>query len=198
MDNTAQGKQIPPVVVCGLARCGTSLMMKMLHKGGIDPLCDPSSFGYGYEYDPTLSLPDNHEWLNEAWGKAVKVLDPHHLRVPRDRPYAFILLERDPREQAKSHAKFLNALGVATTRNTKKQIERSLRRDLPQVKALLSSYPDSQMLTLQFERIIDDPLGSAERLDDFLQRDDFNMLDAARVVMRRTPRCLPYLMEAMV
>lgn len=183
------------IVVCGTARCGTSLMMKMLHKGGVEPLCDPESLGYGYEYDPVLRLPAEVAWLDQASGKAVKVLDPHVLRLPKDRPYLFILLERDNAEQAKSHVKFLRAIGVSSDRNARKNIERSLRNDGPVVRALVSSYPDSRVLILQFELVILDPLGSAQRIDDFLERDNFDLIAAARVVIRREPKCLPYLLE---
>lgn len=183
------------IVVCGLARCGTSLMMKMLHKGGIEPLCDPLSLGHGYEYDATLRLPDNADRLNGTESKAVKILDPHRLRLPDDRPYAFILLTRDFKEQAKSHIKFLKALGVPATRKDREGVERSLRDDLPVVESLLESYSQSRILRLSFERVITDPLGVARELDDYLERSDFDMLKAAQCVLRRSPKCLPYLLE---
>jgi hypothetical protein len=183
------------IVVCGLARCGTSLLMKMLHQGGIEPFCDPPSLGYGYEYHATLYLPNKTEWLDNSEGKAVKILDPHRLRLPDDRPYAFILLTRDFREQAKSHVKFLKALGLSVTRQHRSRLEESLREDLPIVESLLDSYSQSRILRLPFERVIADPLGASTDLDDFLQRSDFDMLKAAQCVLRRSSKCLPYLLE---
>lgn len=184
------------IVVCGLARCGTSLMMKMLHKGGIEPLCDPESLHYGYELNDTLSLPDETAWLDAAAGRAVKVLDPQRFTLPSDRAYAFILLTRNLKEQAKSHIKFMRALGVPVPRNARPALERSLRDDVPVVEALLSSYSQARILRISFERVIADPLGVSRDLDDYLQRDDFDMLEAAGCVMRRSPKCLPYLLEA--
>lgn len=183
------------IVVCGLARCGTSMVMKMLHKGGIEPLCDPPSLGFGYELDDTLSLPGRTDWLDAATGKAVKILDPQILTPPKDRPYAFIFLERDAKQQAKSHVKFLKELGVPATRNDARAIEKSLRRDLPVAKSLVASFPESRVLTLRFENIVRDSLGAAADIDDFLQREDFDMLEAARAVIRRNSNCLPYMLE---
>lgn len=184
------------IVVCGLARCGTSLLMKMLHRGGIEPLCDPASLGHGYELDYTLLLPKDTSWVEQARGKAIKILDPHVLRLPMDRPYRFVLLTRDFKQQAKSHVKFLKAIGAEVNRSAVPLIEKSLRADLPRVIDLLNSYPDSAALSLTFEGVISDPLGSAQRLDDFLERDDFNLIEAASVVLKRTTSCLPYLLEA--
>lgn len=184
------------IVVCGLARCGTSLVMKMLHKGGIEPLCDPSSLEYGYELNASLELPRSHGWLNNAGGKAVKILDPQRFTPPHGHRYAFIFLTRDLKEQAKSHVKFINALGVRTMPDTRRKLEASLRRDEPIVRRLLASYEGSRTLSLEFEQLILDPLGSATRMDDFLQRGDFNLIGAASVVFKRTVKCLPYLLEA--
>lgn len=183
------------IVVCGLARCGTSLVMKMLHKGGIEPLCDPESLHHGYELHDTTLLPDETAWLNDSAGKAVKILDPHRLVLPDDRAYAFILLTRDFREQAKSHTKFVKALGVDVAPGARRGIEKSLRRDLPIVKRLLASYSQARLLAISFEDILADPLGSARLLDDFLERPDFDMLKAAQCVLKRGPKCLPYLLE---
>lgn len=183
------------IVVCGLARCGTSLTMKMLHHGGIEPVCDPESLGYGYEYNVVTFLPHATQWLDSAAGKVVKILDPHRLVLPDDRAYAFILLTRDFREQAKSHVKFVKALGVDVTPDARAKIEKSLRRDLPLVRKRLGSYSESRLFAISFEDVLADPLGAARGLDDFLQRPDFDMLKAAQCVLRRSPKCLPYLLE---
>lgn len=183
------------IVVCGLARCGTSLLMKMLHKGGVEPICDPESLGYGYEYNAILGLPADTDWLNGTEGKAVKILDPHRLVLPDDRGYAFILLTRDFREQAKSHLKFVRALGIDVTRDARRKIEKSLRDDMPVVRKQLASYSRARLLAMAFEDVLADPLGSAHQVGDFLERHDFDALTAARCVLRRGPKCLPYLLE---
>ena len=67
-------------IVSGLPRSGTSLMMKMLEKGGIEPLTDnirtaddDNPRGY-YELERVKKLPEDSTWLPDAKGKVVKVL----------------------------------------------------------------------------------------------------------------------------
>ena len=71
---------VPITIVSGLPRSGTSMLMKMLEDGGIPPLTDvireaddDNPKGY-YEFERVKNLPDDTEWLEEARGKAVKVL----------------------------------------------------------------------------------------------------------------------------
>ena len=76
------------VIVSGLPRSGTSLMMQMLAAGGMTLLTDGkrdadenNPRGY-YEYEPVKRLAyGDHAWLKHAQNKAVKVVSPllHHL-----------------------------------------------------------------------------------------------------------------------
>ncbi|MBK6831011.1 MAG: hypothetical protein IPG92_09875 [Flavobacteriales bacterium] len=67
-------------VVSGLPRSGTSLVMQMLAAGGMEPLTDGARAadadnpkGY-FEFERVKALPADHHWLEEARGKAVKVI----------------------------------------------------------------------------------------------------------------------------
>ena len=73
------------VVVSGLPRSGTSLMMQMLQAGGMPLLIDglrpadaDNPNGY-WEYEPVKRLQQDHSWIPKAEGKAVKVVSalPH-------------------------------------------------------------------------------------------------------------------------
>ena len=68
------------VVVTGLPRSGTSMMMKMLEAGGIAPLCDgertadsDNPNGY-YEFEPVKKTREDSAWLQDAAGRAVKMV----------------------------------------------------------------------------------------------------------------------------
>src|SRR6266540_3223846 len=71
----------PLVVVSGLPRSGTSMMMKMLAEGGLDILSDSfrtadedNPNGY-FEIERSKNLRDGDKtWLKNAQGKAVKVI----------------------------------------------------------------------------------------------------------------------------
>ena len=67
-------------VVSGLPRSGTSLMMQMLHAGGLPVLTDGlrtadqnNLRGY-YEYEPVKRLRSDRSWLPQARGQVVKII----------------------------------------------------------------------------------------------------------------------------
>lgn len=77
------------VIVTGLPRSGTSMMMQMLAAGGIPVLTDgerppDESNPRGYlEYAPVKRLAADRSWVATARGKAVKVVSPLLAQLPR-------------------------------------------------------------------------------------------------------------------
>ncbi len=94
----------PTLAVCGLGRCGTSMMMQMLHAGG------DACFGDWPDFEPDELRPGAD--LSNTWpmlhGTAFKLIDPHRAKPP-GRPFIAILLTRDPANQALSQWKLLRA-----------------------------------------------------------------------------------------
>ena len=81
------------VIVSGLPRSGTSLMMQMLRAGGVEIQADearaadahnPRGF---FEWEPVLRLEQNAHRLSEAAGKAVKVVSSQLRFLPRTYTY---------------------------------------------------------------------------------------------------------------
>src|SRR5262249_38327298 len=69
-------------IVTGLPRSGTSMMMQMLKAGGVEILTDEvrtadtnNPKGY-YEFEKVKKMMTDVSWLNEATGKAVKIVAP--------------------------------------------------------------------------------------------------------------------------
>ena len=89
------------VVVSGLPRSGTSMMMKMLEAGGIPPLTDKirtadddNPKGY-YEFERVKKLKDGDSaWLDDAKGKAVKVITALLTYLPDTYNYNIVFMER--------------------------------------------------------------------------------------------------------
>ncbi|MBK5213478.1 MAG: alkaline phosphatase family protein [Flavobacteriaceae bacterium] len=101
------------VVVSGLPRSGTSLMMQMLEKGGMDILTDKkreadesNPKGY-YEYEPVMSLHKDNAWLDKAKDKAVKIVAPLLKRLDFQYRYKIIFMNRDLNEVVKSQQKMI-------------------------------------------------------------------------------------------
>ncbi len=68
------------IIVSGLPRSGTSMMMKMFEAGGLEPFvdnirkADPDNPKGYYEFERVKQLENDKTWLPEARGKVVKVV----------------------------------------------------------------------------------------------------------------------------
>ncbi len=106
------------VVVTGLPRSGTSMMMKMLEAGGVPPLCDgqraadsDNPNGY-YEFEPVKQTKTNPGWLNQCSGKAVKMVYSLLYDLPVDRQYNVIFMRRDLNEILDSQRQMLQNMDL--------------------------------------------------------------------------------------
>src|SRR5262245_34520180 len=92
------------VVVSGLPRSGTSLMMQMLQAGGMPLLTDDlrpadtnNPKGY-WEYEPVKRLQQDNTWMHKAEGKAVKVISVLLQYLPPQHTYKIIFMQRPMQE----------------------------------------------------------------------------------------------------
>ena len=93
------------------------MMMQMLSGGGLPLLTDAlrgadadNPRGY-YEFEPVRRTRRDHKWLDDAVGKAVKVIHLLLLDLPTDRRYRVILMRRDVQEVIQSQAAMLARAG---------------------------------------------------------------------------------------
>lgn len=174
------------IAVCGLGRCGSTLLMHMLHAAGIPCIGGKPAF----EHDQFRRKLVDREFLAAHPGHAFKLLDPHLVKLPAGITVGkAIWLDRDVEQQARSQAKFVHLLeGVplpnrAQLRHWKANLrgdrEKALRA-LPWLKLFLS-----------FESLIEAPTATAAKLAAALHP-VVGELDAgkmAAVVHRRSTAC---------
>lgn len=179
-------------VVAGFSRSGTSLVMRMLHKGGMEVYAE--NF-HSYETEEIFQLPGQTGWLDRVEGKAIKILEPLEFPPPKDRQYRFIVMRRDYKEQARSQVKLLKATtpGFAANREDVYRLADSLKRDMPKLIKMLESYPHSSVTVLTFENLIRLPYLQAERIARFCG--GLNVGEMANQVLKRDIKCLPYFLE---
>src|SRR6202035_1378734 len=93
----------PIIVVSGLPRSGTSMMMSMLDSGGVPVLTDgirssddSNPRGY-FEYEPVKELDKegNRSWVLLARGKAVKIISFLLTWLPETCDYRVVFMQRD-------------------------------------------------------------------------------------------------------
>lgn len=176
------------VIVAGLGRCGSSLVMQMLDAGGLPVL------GSYPDYEPAIVKEVNERpaaWLEATAGRAVKALDPHRWRPPPG-DHRVIWLTRDVKQQARSGLKLL---GGRTDREARRRMTAGLTVDYRhgfRAAAVLTPFP---VLELSFETLIRNPRRAAGTLSFML-----GGLDVERMVKQVRPRpsgsdCLGYLLE---
>ncbi|MBP3955426.1 hypothetical protein J8F10_09045 [Gemmata sp. G18] len=173
---------LPPVVVSGFGRCGSSLVMQMLHAAGFPVTGDYPSFEceeYGLGGEPPPA-------------GASKVINPE-CNPPPGGPYRWIWLDRNHAQQAKSQAKLLRELaGIRLPRRDVRVLACSYapaRRDAFDVMRRLGG----PVLVMSFEELVSDPCASAKRISDFVGCGQIEQM--ANVVKKRSADCLPYLLE---
>jgi hypothetical protein len=89
------------VVVSGLPRSGTSMLMNMLDAGGIPPLTDnlraaddDNPRGY-YEFEPVKKLREgDFSWLPNAQGKSVKIISALLAYLPPTETFQVLFMQR--------------------------------------------------------------------------------------------------------
>lgn len=183
----------PTILVAGLGRCGTSLVMQMLAAAGVPTIGTFPAF----EDDLNMRLPAldaQREFVGRCAGRAIKLLDPHLHAPPVGLEYRTIFLSRHPVEQAKSTLKLLD---MPRDRSSRRAMEHAVRRDTGRARSAVARIGDGRFLHLSFENLIHDPTGSAQAIVR-LVASDFAPLDAevmAAVVRRRPATCLPYMLE---
>src|SRR5262245_57688671 len=105
------------IVVSGLPRSGTSLMMQMLDNGGIAVVTDnfrtadtDNPRGY-YEYEKVKKIKQDASWLPGTRGKAFKMVSQLLYDLPPEEQYRILFMERDLEEMLLSQEKMLERLG---------------------------------------------------------------------------------------
>jgi hypothetical protein len=160
-------------VVSGLPRSGTSMMMRMIEAGGIPPLTDrlrtadeDNPHGY-YEFEPVKRTRENPSWVEQAVGKAVKVIHVLLPHLPAGRPYRVVLMERDLGEVLRSQETMLLRGGKKAA--SSETLRRAFLAQLEQLERWFASRPEVRLLRVSHRTVIENPRGEAERVAGFLE-----------------------------
>lgn len=170
------------VGVCGFGRCGSSMVMAMLAAGGLVSV--PGSSPRSHELDGEQALldarPDGH---------AIKLLD-HFVRLglPPASGWRFVWMDRDPVQQAKSHAKLGALAGLDLGPVQQELFARSYMAERPTMLGQLRAV--GPVLVLNYERVLAAPRKAAR----LLRREIWPALDvdaAVGAVHVRDASCAP-------
>ncbi len=161
------------LIVSGLPRSGTSLMMQILRAGGIEPLTDAKRAadednpeGY-WEWDDIKKLPKNPRLIEQAEGKAVKVISALLPNLPGKHRYTIIYMVR-PTEQVVDSQWAMLARKGTQPKSEKKHLIEVQEHHSQQIREVLKKSERVTLLEVSFPDLVADPEAVIAKLAELL------------------------------
>ena len=186
------------IVVSGLPRSGTSMMMKMLEQGGLEIVTDAlrsadddNPNGY-YEFETVKRLPEGQiAWLGEAQGKVVKVISALLEYLPAQYHYKVIFMERAIGEVLASQKKMLvNRQEESAVDDAEMQAQ--FQKHVMAAKFWLARQPNISVLYVDYNKMLAAPDQYCQSVVDFLDMgldaDRMRAVPNERLYRNRVPR----------
>lgn len=165
----------PIVIVSGLPRSGTSMMMKMLDAAGVAIMTDavrtadvdnPKGY-FEFERVKDLEKDPDRTWVRGARGKALKVISWLLKDLPDDNAYQIVFMRRDIDEVLASQNKMLQHRGEQDTTDDAIMAE-AYRNHLAAVRIMARKKPNWSLVEIRYDEAIRDPAAVAQRVNEFL------------------------------
>jgi len=181
----------PIVIVSGLPRSGTSMMMQMLQAGGIAVVTDSvrtpddsNPKGY-FELEAVKDLDKGIPagWLGGARGKAVKIVSSLVRWLPETNNYQVIFMQRNLDEVIASQNKMLIDRGAPADTSQDERVKRQYQAHVEQTLRLLRGRRSVSLLVVDYGETVARPEETAHRIDRFLG----GGLDVDRMVASADP-----------
>lgn len=163
----------PIIVVTGLPRSGTSLMMQILAAAGVPIVADAhrpadESNPRGYFEDARVkSLARDATWLGEARGRAVKIVAPLVPFLPSGLPYRVLFMQRDLGATLRSQEAMLQRSGTGIVLNLA-SATKAAEVQIAAAKELLHRLPETAVKEVDFHELMKDPTRLCNEIQWFL------------------------------
>ncbi len=161
-------------IVSGLPRSGTSMMMGMLEAGGLPVLTDSlrradedNPRGY-YEFELVKKIEKEQGWLEEARGKAVKLISALLKYLPPTYSYQIIFMRRSLAEVLASQRQMLIRRGEPPSTVDDERMAALFEKHLAAVEQWLATQPHMRVLYVRYDEVVADALAQAQRVNEFL------------------------------
>jgi hypothetical protein len=165
------------IIVSGLPRSGTSMMVKMLESAGLGILTDSlrkaddnNPKGY-YEFERVKMLKaGDFDWLSDARGKVVKVISALLEYLPNQYQYKIIFMRRNMDEVLSSQRQMLVRDGKQDDHVSDAKLAELYENHLKQIETWLEQQPNMSTLFISYNQTLRDPEPNLERIIQFLGR----------------------------
>jgi hypothetical protein len=157
-----------------MPRAGTSLLMRMLDAGGLPALTDQrrpadrhNPHGY-FEDERARRLEQDASWLEEARGRAVKIVYRLLPYLPAHLAYRILFADRDLREVYDSQQEMLLARHEPAAAQDRDTMLRALSREVETATQWLAARPETPYLIVPYRELIAEPHIWSRRVADLL------------------------------
>jgi tetratricopeptide (TPR) repeat protein len=161
------------LIVSGLPRSGTSLMMQMLRAGGIEPMTDAKRAadednpeGY-WEWEAIKKLPQDPRLIEQAEGKSVKVISALLPSLPGKHRYTIIYMVR-PTEQVVDSQWAMLARQGTQPKSEKQHLIEVQEHHSQQIREVLKKSDRVRLLEVSYPELVADPEPVIARLAELL------------------------------
>jgi hypothetical protein len=166
----------PIVVVSGLPRSGTSMMMKMLDAADLPLVTDAVRAAdednpKGYFEDERVKDLDKSEdrgWLRDCRGKVVKIISFLLLDLPEENFYKVVFMRRNLEEVIASQNKMLVRRGEPTDESNDEKMIQRYKMHLRKVDYVLEEFDNFEAIDVDYGQALEDPRTHAARIGEFL------------------------------
>ena len=168
----------PVILVSGLPRSGTSMLMQMLEKAGMPIVTDkirtpdednPKGY-HEFERIKELDKTSDKSWLKNYRGQVIKTISFLLQDLPLDLNYQVLFMRRNIEEVLRSQNKMLERNGAPGAVVPDEKMRQNYEFHLKKVYYRLDRTPNFQALYLDYPAIVEDPLREARRISAFLGR----------------------------
>lgn len=162
------------VLVSGIPRSGTSLMMQVLARGGLEALqddrrkADDSNLEGYFEFESIKSLKDNPRVVEQGVGKVTKVISMLLPHLPREHQYRVVYMRRNPIQVAASQARMLDRIGKDPAYLDAAKVAELISKHDEETLRLLEGAKNIDFIVIEYERLVQEPMGTIGRVREFL------------------------------
>jgi hypothetical protein len=166
----------PLVVVSGLPRSGTSMMMKMLEAGGVPIMTDservadidnPKGY-FEFERIKNLEKETDKSYVRQGRGQALKVISFLIKDLPDDNDYRVIFMRRDLGEVITSQNKMIDRLGTTDASAAEEAMKEAYRNDIVRTRLMCKARPNFELIEVHYKATVEDAPGTASKVNAFL------------------------------
>jgi len=164
----------PIIIVSGLPRSGTSMMMQVLVAGGLEVMTDQirtadddNPKGY-YEFERVKKLRDGDvAWLGQAHGKVVKIISALLPYLPTGHHYQIVFMRRALPEILASQKKMLSNRGENPDSISDDEMGALFKKHLQSVEDWIGKQPNVRRIDIDYNGLVQNPAPIIADLNHF-------------------------------